>query len=186
MDTKPWSRFRVRLYSFIFRSPKSNRLLVSLLGLKPSDHTLDVGCGPGVAVRLAGEIVTDGRAVGVDRAEAMVEIARKRSAGSENVQFDVGRAESLPFEDGSFTVVWTAHSFHHWEDRPGGLSEMRRVLSDGGRAVVLEQDGKKHGLTEAGVARVTDALEDLGFNPVSVQKVDKQVVITGVASASTP
>ena len=29
------------------------------------------------------------------------------------------------------------------------------ALSEGGRGVVLEQDGKKHGLDEAGVARVS-------------------------------
>ena len=92
----------------------------------------------------------------------------------------------MPFEDGSFTVVWTAHSFHHWEDRQAGLAEMRRLLSHGGRAVILEHDGKKHGLTDAGVAKVTAALEGLGFSPVSVQKVDRQVIITAVAAASTP
>ncbi|MGI9647488.1 MAG: class I SAM-dependent methyltransferase [Acidimicrobiia bacterium] len=186
MDNKPWSRFRAGLYSLIFRSPKSNRLLVEFLGLEASDRTLDVGCGPGAAVRLAAGVVAAGEAVGVDRAEAMVEIARKRSSDFGNVRFEVGRAESLPFEDGSFTVVWTAHSFHHWEDRRAGLAEMRRVLSDGGRAVVLETDGKKHGLDQAGVARVSEAMEDLGFAPVTVEKVDKQVAITGVAAAPLP
>jgi len=186
MDTKPWSGFRARLYSFVYRSRQSNRLLVNLLHLTPSDRTLDVGCGTGVAVRLAAEIAMAGEAVGVDRAEAMVDIARKRSSDFGNVRFEVGQAESLPFEDGSFTVVWTAHSFHHWEDRQDGLAEMRRVLSDGGRAVILEHDGKKHGLTDAGVARVTAAMEGLGFSPVSVQKVDKQVIITAVVAASTP
>ena len=186
MDTKPWSRFRAGLYSLIFRSPKSNTLLVNLLGLDPSDRTLDVGCGPGAAVRLAAGVVTTGEAVGVDRADAMVEIARKRSSDFENVRYEVARAEALPFEDGSFTVVWTAHSFHHWEDGQEGLAEMRRVLSAGGRAVVLEDDGKKHGLDEAGIARVSEAMEGLGFAPVTVQKVDKKVIITGVAAGPLP
>lgn len=181
MDSKPWSRFRAGLYSLIFRSPKSNRILVGMLELSPADRTLDVGCGPGAAVRLAAEAVTSGEAVGVDRAEAMVEIARKRSTDYQNVRYEVAPAESLPFDDGSFTVVWTAHSLHHWEDGPAGLAEMRRVLSEGGRGVVLEQDGKKHGLDEAGVAKVSKAMEDLGFGSVTVRKVDKQVIITGVA-----
>jgi ubiquinone/menaquinone biosynthesis C-methylase UbiE len=186
MDSKPWSKFRAGLYSLIFRSPKSNRLLVELLDLSPADRTLDVGCGPGAGVRLAAEIVTSGEAVGVDRADAMVEIARKRSTDYQNVRYEVAPAASLPFDGGSFTVVWTVHSLHHWEDVPAGLAEMRRVLSEGGRGVVLEQDGKKHGLDEAGVARVSKAMEDLGFAPVEVQKVDKQVIITGVAATRLP
>ncbi len=180
MDSKPWSGLRAWIYSFIFRAPKSNRLVVSLAELSPSDRALDIGCGPGAAVRMAADIVVEGEAIGVDRAPAMIDIARKRSTAFPNTRFEVGSAESLPFPDGEFTVIWTAHSFHHWEDRRTGLAEMVRVLADGGRALILEQHGKKHGLTDAEAEAVTAELETAGFSDISVDRVDKQVVISAV------
>ena len=182
MDDKPWSGLRARIYSFIFRKPKSNQLIVDLAGLAPTDHTLDIGCGPGAAVRLAAGIVTEGSAAGVDRSEPMIQIARKRSSELDNVEFQVGSAELLPFPDATFTVVWTVHSFHHWEDRSAGISEMRRVLRTGGRALIVEQDEKKHGLTRAQADRVESDFAEAGFAPVVVDRVDGQVVITGTAS----
>jgi len=183
MDTRPWSWLRARLYSLVFRTPKSNRLLVRLADLSPTDRALDIGCGPGAAVRMAAAAVVKGEAVGVDRAEPMVAIARRRSKRYRNAAFEVGPAEALPFPDASFTVVWTAHSFHHWEDRRAGLAEMRRVLLPGGRALILEQHGKEHGLTDPQARQVVADMESLGFVEVSTAKEDKQVVISAVAGA---
>ena len=179
MDDAPWSGFKSQIYSFIFRKPKTNRLVVDHADLSPSDRTLDIGCGPGAAVRMAAEVAAE--AVGVDRAEAMVEIARKRSGKHPNARFEVGSAESLPFPDGAFTVVWTAHSYHHWEDPVAGLTEVERVLATGGKVVILEQDGKKHGLTEPQIDVVKGNLERLGFQGIDVTKADKQVLVSGIS-----
>ena len=46
-------------------------------------------------------------------------------------------AESLPFADGEFDAAMAVLSDHHWEDRAGGLRELRRVAR---RAVVLTWD----------------------------------------------
>lgn len=180
MDDKPWSGFRSWLYSLVFRTPKSNRLIVDLAELSAPDRALDVGCGPGAAVRLAGEITAE--AVGVDRAQPMIDIARKRSGQHQNVRFEVGSAESLPFSDGAFTVAWTAHSYHHWEDPVAGFTEIHRVLAAGGRFLILEQDGKKHGLTDSQSQQVVTQLEGLGFRDVGITKVDKQILISGASS----
>ena len=47
------------------------------------------------------------------------------------------RAEALPFPDGAFDAAMAVLSDHHWEDRLGGLRELRRV---GRRAVVFQWD----------------------------------------------
>ncbi len=132
---------------------------------------------------MAADVVVEGEAVGVDRALPMVEIARRRSTGHPNARFEVGAAEELPFPDSTFTVVWTAHSFHHWESRLTGLSEMHRVLVPGGRALILETHGKKHGLTDPETQAVMADLESLGFRNVSSEQVDAQVIISGMAES---
>jgi len=47
------------------------------------------------------------------------------------------RAEALPFADGAFDAAMAVLSDHHWEDRLGGLRELRRV---GRRAIVFQWD----------------------------------------------
>lgn len=181
-DTQEWSRLKSAIYSFINRNPKSNRLLVDHAALASEDATLDIGCGPGAAVRSAAAIVTGGHAVGVDRSPAMVDIARKRSAHLGNVTFEVGSAEALPFDDDTFTVVWTAHAFHHWEDRERGIGEAQRVLAPGGRLLILEiKSTSEHGLSLDGSLDLQFMLDDLGFTNTGVELLGKDYLIGGIA-----
>ncbi len=178
-DIKPWSGFRARIYSFIFRNPDSNKLVVRLAELGPGDKALDIGCGPGAAVRNASQVAKE--AVGVDRAEKMLNIARKRSGDRSNIRFEVGAAEALPFADNEFDAAWTVHAFHHWEDQDAGLAECRRVLAPGGRLLIMEKDVKKtkgHGISTRGIDDVTVKLKQAGFAEVAVSKHDDQHVLT--------
>jgi SAM-dependent methyltransferase len=50
-----------------------------------------------------------------------------------------GRAEALPFADGSFDAAMAVLSDHHWSDRIAGLREMQRVAR---RVVVFQFDGE--------------------------------------------
>lgn len=169
-DEQEWSKFKSTFYSWVYRNPKSNRILVEVAGLEPEDRTLDIGCGPGVAVRGAAAVVTDGRAVGVDRSPSMIDIAQKRAAALPNVEFAVGEAEDLPFPDDAFTVAWTAHAFHHWADPEAGLIEARRVLAPGGRLLIVESKTTgEHGFSLDRAMDVQFKLEELGFTDPSVE-----------------
>lgn len=55
-----------------------------------------------------------------------------------------GRAEELPFEDGSFDAVMAVLSDHHWSDRRRGLAELRRVARH--RIVVFNANPEEAGL----------------------------------------
>ena len=96
------------------------RALASL----PWAHTLDVACGTGFLTQhLPGEIV------GLDRSEQMLEIARERvpTAG-----FIAGDAFALPFADGAFERVFTAHFYGHLDqsERALFLAEATRVAPE--------------------------------------------------------
>jgi demethylmenaquinone methyltransferase/2-methoxy-6-polyprenyl-1,4-benzoquinol methylase len=101
---------------------------VEALGLAlaalPPARTLDVACGTGFLTRhLPGEIV------GLDQSEAMLEEARRQAPNATYVQ---GDALSLPFEDGAFERVFTAHFYGHLEreDRERFLAEARRLAPE--------------------------------------------------------
>jgi ubiquinone/menaquinone biosynthesis C-methylase UbiE len=87
-------------------------------------HTLDVACGTGFLTRhLQGEVV------GLDQSEQMLEIARKRVPG---VPFGRGDAFALPFSDGAFERVFSAHFYGHLQagERALFLAEARRVAPE--------------------------------------------------------
>lgn len=180
-DLSPWSKLKSEVYSLFGRNPKSNRIVPSIADLEPSHAVLDIGCGPGAAVRTAAGSVA--RAVGVDRSAPMIEIARRRSGRFSNVEFAPAGAEDLPFEAGTFDRVWTIHAFHHWEDADLGIAECLRVLKPGGRLLIVESETKgAHGLSSAGASEVADRLRAAGFAEASVSKPHRQLVVTGVRS----
>jgi ubiquinone/menaquinone biosynthesis C-methylase UbiE len=181
-DTSPWSRIRSEVYALVGRNPKSNRLIASVADLDPSHVVLDIGCGPGAAVRAAASSVA--QAVGIDRSAAMVDIARRRSRRFENVEFSLGDAERLPFPDAAFDRVWTIHSYHHWEDRRQGIAECLRVLRPEGRLLIVENDTSgSHGLDRHQASELADELRAVGFDDATVSKPQRQLVVTGVCLA---
>ena len=100
------------------------------------ETVVDVGCGAGIDSMIAARMVgPTGRVVGVDMTPAMVEKAQRsaRDAGSRNVEFRQGLAESLPVPDGWADVVISNGVLNLFPDKFAGLQEMARVLKPGGR-----------------------------------------------------
>jgi ubiquinone/menaquinone biosynthesis C-methylase UbiE len=113
-----------------------------LLGVRPGNVVLDLGCGNGDDVReLARLVGPTGRVVGVDRSETMIATARER-LGDEKlaVEFHVGDAYRLEFPDETFDACRADRVFHHLE-RPGhALAELVRVARSATRLVTIEPD----------------------------------------------
>jgi ubiquinone/menaquinone biosynthesis C-methylase UbiE len=77
-------------------------------------------------------------ATGIDLTERAVEITRERVA-QEGFEADVRQAdaEELPFDDGSFDIVYSWGVLHHTPDTPKAITEAKRVLAPGGRLKVM-------------------------------------------------
>jgi ubiquinone/menaquinone biosynthesis C-methylase UbiE len=98
---------------------------------------LDVGCGTGRLLRSARARYPEARLVGVDPARGMVEQATA-AAGGAQVTFQQAAAESLPFPDAQFDLVFSTMTFHHWHDQATGVAEVGRVLAPGGRWLLAD------------------------------------------------
>lgn len=95
---------------------------------------LDVACGTGVFAReAASRVAGTGFVAGLDTSPGMLAAAAHLAP---NVEWTHGRAESLPYDDASFDVVVCQFGLMFFEDRVGGLREMKRVLKHGGRICV--------------------------------------------------
>ena len=106
----------------------------------PGSDALDVCCGTGdLALELRRRIGPDGRVVGSDFSEPMLELARRKS-GEEGLPVEFGWADALdlPYGDESFDAVTVGFGARNLADLDRGLAEMARVLRPGGRLVILE------------------------------------------------
>lgn len=106
-----------------------------------SKTVLDIATGTGEVAIETVDVLPEARVFGVDPSPEMLLLARKKivSRGlSERISLARSRAEALPFKDGSFDAVTIAFGIRNTVDPALSLSEMRRVLRPGGRAVVLE------------------------------------------------
>lgn len=106
--------------------------------IKAGDHVLDLGTGTGsVALRLASVLGDEGRVVGHDISQDMLRIATQKANELHltNIEFQEGRAESIPAEDSSFDVVLASLSLMYVIDRGAAAREIGRVLRTGGRFV---------------------------------------------------
>ncbi|MFL5908077.1 MAG: bifunctional demethylmenaquinone methyltransferase/2-methoxy-6-polyprenyl-1,4-benzoquinol methylase UbiE [Solirubrobacterales bacterium] len=106
----------------------------------PGSDALDVCCGTGdLALELRRRIGPDGRVVGCDFSEPMLELARRKS-GDEGLPVEFGWADALdlPYGDRSFDAVTIGFGARNLADLERGLSEIARVLRPGGRLVILE------------------------------------------------
>lgn len=88
----------------------------------PGTRVLDCGCGAGRFARMAAD--AGATVAGVDAAEALVDIATKRTPEGD---FRVGDLEALPWPDGSFDVVTGFSAFQFADDKNTALTEARRV-----------------------------------------------------------
>ena len=80
------------------------REFLDWLGVPPDSAWLDVGCGTGELTRAILETQSPNRVVGIDPSEGFIDFAREH-VRDERVQFDVGDAMSLPYEEEEFDAA---------------------------------------------------------------------------------
>ena len=122
-----------------FQEPRWRRRLVDAAGLEPGGSALDVASGTGkVAADLHARVGRFGRVLGVDISPGMIDVAQRRFAGRQGLEYVVGDALALPTEDGSFDAATIAFGMRNLPDYRRGFEEMARSVRPGGRVLCLE------------------------------------------------
>lgn len=105
---------------------------------KPAS-VLDLGCGAGHA-SFAAAAGGAKRVIAYDPSADMLAVVAAEAArrGFTSLETRVGAAEVLPFESGTFDLIVTRYSAHHWADVPRALAECARVATPGARLVVID------------------------------------------------
>ena len=128
-------------------------LLVDLARPTSHDAVLDYAAGAGMAgFSVAPDVFTVEAA---DELPDMLDEGKRLAAelGLVNVAFTLVDLYSLPYKDGAFTLVVCRNAFHLLPEPTTALAELLRVLSPGGRVVLLDP--------------VVDEVTDKAFNEIA-------------------
>jgi ubiquinone/menaquinone biosynthesis C-methylase UbiE len=115
-----------------------SQLTLAAAKVQPGERVLDVACGTGiVTAQLPSLVGAHGKVVGLDINPAMLAIAASQTLlEGPAIQWLQGNAMALDLPSAAFDLVLCQHGLQFFPDRAAGAGEMRRVLGDGGRAVV--------------------------------------------------
>ena len=152
-----------------------NSWAVSLLEVRPTDHVLEIGFGPGVAVA---ELVRAGagRVYGADHSDVMLRQASRRNAAA----IRAGRVSLIrasvdqlpPALDGPFDAILAVNSLGFWPAPAERLAELRRRLAPAGRIAIVSQPrctGATADTSRSAAREIENLLKEAGFTQIRTE-----------------
>ncbi|HEY2908457.1 MAG TPA: metalloregulator ArsR/SmtB family transcription factor [Vicinamibacterales bacterium] len=125
-----WDRVRDDLFGDRFH-------LAALAALAGSEWVVgDLGCGTGQVSAIFAPFVS--RVIAVDASSQMLNAAKKRLQGFENVELRRGDLEALPIDDARLDAATMMLVLHHVPEPDKALAEANRVLEPGGRLILVD------------------------------------------------
>jgi ubiquinone/menaquinone biosynthesis C-methylase UbiE len=148
-----------RIIGLIFAYRSSNvrraRWTVQQLKLAPDDRVLEVGCGPGVALRACLKILKSGEAVGVDHSDVMIDQARRRNSRAvrkKRLRLVVGTINDLPPDEPPFGKILSINVIQFIADKETFIADCARRLSPAGLLATTFQPRGRNPTREAALA----------------------------------
>ena len=145
---------------------------VGLLGVEPTDRVLEIGFGPGIAIRELSRRATHGLVCGVDHSAVMVRQATRRNAEAVRagrVVLRLGAAEHLPAFAEPFDKVLAVNNMGMWREPDAGLQALHRCMRPGGRIAIVSQPrcpGATAETTAAAGREIAARLTAAGFTSI--------------------
>lgn len=118
---------------FEHRVRKAMRWLKAVLSFGAARSLLDVGCSFGYVIEAGKRLGL--ASAGTDYSQYAVQVCRERGYRAEQ-----GSVDALPFADAEFDLVVLKHVVEHTPDPKKAMSELRRVLTPRGLALIAVPD----------------------------------------------
>jgi SAM-dependent methyltransferase len=134
-------RLIARLMALANRQP--NRIAIDALKIAPSDTVLELGFGPGRAIRTLNSMVPHGRAFGIDHSATMLAQASRYNRHAirlGRVQLQQGRFDALPWGSDTFDKILAVNVVYFFRADAAEIREARRVLRPGGMMAIYATD----------------------------------------------
>ena len=173
------SGFWGQIVGWIMASRSSNRRrnawAVSLLNVQPRDRVLEIGFGPGIAIREMSQIAVEGYVCGLDHSARMLRQASWRNAAAiraGRVDLRLSSVESLPALCAPFDKILAVNTVLFWNQAEKSLRELRHLLRPGGRIAIAHQPRGPTATDAAAAAKGSELAEILaraGFSDVRTE-----------------
>ena len=137
-----WGRAAGLLMAHRPSNRRRNAWAVSLLDVRRDDRVLELGFGPGLAIRELSHIAAEGYVCGIDHSELMLRWARRRNADGLRrgvVDLRLGSVDELPAFDALFDKILAVNTMVFGSEPVARLAELRRLLRPGGLIAVAYQ-----------------------------------------------
>ncbi|AOI75060.1 class I SAM-dependent methyltransferase [Burkholderia sp. NRF60-BP8] len=146
---------------------------LSLLAIGDSDRVLEVGFGPGDAIRLATEAAPSCHVAGVDHSLTMLAAAKRLNRvpiEQGRVNLALGSVDALPFPDDAFDKAFSINCIYFWPAPAHGLRELRRIVRRGGIVAITVRDLDRAPYDAYRPDKLARLMSDAGFGSVAVQR----------------
>ncbi|MAV64312.1 MAG: bifunctional demethylmenaquinone methyltransferase/2-methoxy-6-polyprenyl-1,4-benzoquinol methylase [Pelagibacteraceae bacterium TMED237] len=112
--------------------------LIKEMNVNQNQSILDVATGTGDVVLKLSPICK--KVTGIDIASNMIDLAKIKQSRKNlsNVNFLVGDAEKLPFDDSSFDLITISYGYRNISNPEKALKEFNRILKNNGKLFILE------------------------------------------------
>jgi SAM-dependent methyltransferase len=171
---------------------RRNTWAISLLDVRSDDRVLEIGFGPGLAIRELSRIAAEGYVCGIDHSELMLRSARRRNADGLRrgvVDLRLGSVEELPDFEAPFDKILTVNTMLFWGEPVARLAELRRLLRPGGLIAVAHQPRGPGATDETSAAKgreIAAALDRAGFSEVRVQTMRLKPAVVCAVGVNRP
>lgn len=148
---------------------RRNLWMVDLLDIQPTDHVLELGCGPGIALAACAARATHGAVVGLDHSAQMLLQAAHRNARSIATgvtTLSLGNVNRLPPYSAVFDKVLSANLVQFLPDKVAVFREIHHIMRAGGRVATTYQPRSAHPSRTAALKMaeaITCAMQAAGF-----------------------
>jgi len=162
-----------------------NSFVNDVIGIKPDDRILEIGCGTGSLIKEMAEKLENGFIEGIDFSSQMVMIAKRKNRkhiarGAVNITED--HFDDHSFKKNIFTKACSVNTIYFWEKPERTVNKVMSLMQPGGKFVLAFED--VHQLEQRNLNRdvfrfyrrsdVRYLLENGGFsNGVSVESREK-------------
>ncbi len=131
------------LLSRLLGMNKIHRTLITQAELADCGRILEIGCGTGNLAIKAKRAQPRAEVIGSDPDPRALQRAQRKTGNVEEVRFDQGYAQRLPYADGEFDRVLSSMMLHHLDEdaKSAAAAEAFRVLRPGGRLHLVDVGG---------------------------------------------
>lgn len=170
-----WGRAAGLLLAHRSSNRRRNAWAVTLLDVQADDRVLEIGFGPGLAIRELGRLATEGYVCGIDHSELMLRQASKLNAeglGRGVVDLRLGSVEDMPAFEEPFDKILAVNAMMFWREPVARLEELRRLLRIGGLTALAHQPrgpGASDKTSETRGREMEARLVQAGFSEVRLE-----------------